>query len=223
MDEINQINEDEDIEMKDESQTFYETLSENQEIKERSKLSLKGGIKPYSLYTRRVINIKNIRNYLLENSTHGLCGNYNLGNTCFMNSSIACLSNCLELTIYFLSEDYLKDINRANKLGMGGNLAEIWGNLLHEYWILHTRVGEPSELKNLFGEKVNRFRGNCQQDANEFIDLFLDYLNEDLNAATNKEYLLIGILGKILYISVVHKINQLQLNRSFLDNYPKIF
>ena len=189
MDEINQINEEEDIGMKDENKTFYEILSENQEIKERSKLSKKGGIKPYSLYTRRVININNIRCYLQENSTHGLCGNYNLGNTCFMNSSIACLSNCLELTVYFLSGDYLKDINRTNKLGMGGKLAEIWGNLLQEYWILHTRVGEPSELKNLFGEKVNRFRGNSQQDANEFIDLFLDYLNEDLNAVTNKEYL----------------------------------
>ena len=52
MDEINQINEDEDIEMKDESQTFYETLSENQEIKERSKLSLKGGIEIFIIYKK---------------------------------------------------------------------------------------------------------------------------------------------------------------------------
>ena len=92
---------------------------------ERSVLSLEGGTKPFSLYTRRVINTNKIRDYLKENSTHGLYGGYNLGNICFMNSSIACLSNRTELTCYFLSGDFLRDINEQNKLGMGGNLARV--------------------------------------------------------------------------------------------------
>ena len=81
------------------------------EKKERSTLSLEGGKTPLSLYTRRVIDASKISNYLKEDSTHGLCGGKNLGNTCFMNSSIACMSNCTELTYYFLSGDYKKDIN----------------------------------------------------------------------------------------------------------------
>ena len=164
---------------------------ENKEVTklERSILSLKGGKQPFSIYTRRVINIDNIKSYLSEDSTHGVCGGHNLGNTCFMNSSIACLSNCTELTCYFLSGDYLKDINRENKLGMGGLLAESWGDLLQEYWVQHTRVGDPSDFKKIFGSKIKRFSGFSQQDSNEFIDLFLDILNEDLKSENKNNYI----------------------------------
>jgi len=183
-------------EEKKEKEEKPEEKEEKVEKSERSKFSLEGAKEPISLYTRRVINIDNIRSYLKEDSTHGLCGGANLGNTCFMNSSIACLSNCTELTCYFLSGDYKKDINRENKLGMEGKLAEHWGDLLQEYWVLHTKVGDPSEFKKIFGEKIKRFKGYDQQDSNEFIDLFLDLLNEDLNSVSNKAYEEIKEKGK---------------------------
>jgi len=55
-----------------------------------------------------------------ENSRKGLAGLRNLGNTCFMNSGLQCLSHIKELTEYFLSGVYLKDINRTNPLGTQG-------------------------------------------------------------------------------------------------------
>ena len=150
---------------------------------------IEGAKYPLSLYTRRVINISHLEELLNENSSHGICGGENLGNTCFMNSSIASISNCTELTYYFLSGEYKKDINIENENGMNGKLAEKWGELLHKYWIENTKKGNPQEFKNVIGQKVSRFRGYRQQDSNEFMNVFLDYLNEDLNATTHKQYI----------------------------------
>ena len=157
-------------------------------IKNRSLLSLEGAKYPLSMYTRRVMNTSKIINFLREDSSRGICGSQNLGNTCFMNSSIACISNCTELTYYFLCGDYKKDINRENKNGMGGELAEAWGELLQKYWVDNTSAGNPLDLKNIIGKKAERFRGFGQQDSNEFMSIFLDILNEDLNAITVKKY-----------------------------------
>ena len=165
-----------------------EKENSSEEENERSELSLEGAKPPLSIYTRRVVNVSNISKYLREESSHGLCGGKNLGNTCFMNSSIACISNCVELTYYFLSGDYKKDINKENKLGMGGRLAKSWGALLHQYWVEKTRVGNPAEFKKTLGDKVKMFRGFGQQDSNEFMNFFIDYLNEDLNGTTQKPY-----------------------------------
>ena len=182
-DNINNDNEENEAE---EDNLLKNEKSETQH--ERSVLSLEGAKPPLSMYTRRVMDISKIDEYLNPNSSRGQIGGRNLGNTCFMNSSIACLSNCTELTYYFLKGDYLKDINEENNLGMRGELAKEWGNLMKQYWVENTRVGDPSDFKYTIGRKAERFRGYGQQDSNEFMSVFLDYLNEDLNKATKKEY-----------------------------------
>jgi len=141
-----------------------------------------------STFTRKKIDIKQLDKILREGANHGVCGGHNLGNTCFMNSSIACLSNCTELTTYFLSGEFEKDINTNNSEGARGNLAKSWHDLLEEYWNSSSHTGNPAAVKSVVGRKVRKFSGYGQQDSNEFMTEFLSILNEDLNKTDKKEY-----------------------------------
>ena len=154
---------------------------------------MKNSIKKNSIhksqFTRRTINLENFKDRLDFNLNHGVCGSVNLGNTCFMNSSIACLSNCSELTSYFLEKTFENDINKKNVDGSQGHLAIEWYNLLCDYWLSNESYGNPKKIKNIVGSKNRKFLGYSQQDSNEFMTVFLEILGEDLNRTTKKKYI----------------------------------
>ena len=144
--------------------------------------------KEKNIFLRRTIDINDLSKVLKKGANHGLCGGHNLGNTCFMNSSIACLSNCTELTTYFLTGQFKDNVNTKNKEGVQGQLAYAWNNLLQEYWNSNSGTGNPSQVKSAVAKKVRKFGGYSQQDSNEFMTEFLSLLSEDLNKTTKKVY-----------------------------------
>ncbi|GMF23545.1 unnamed protein product [Phytophthora lilii] len=119
----------------------------------------------------------------------GSVGLANLGNTCYMNSALQCLTNTKLLAEYFLSGMYLEDINRTSTLGLQGKLAEVYGKLAEDMWCVKQKSISPRNFKKSIGKFNEVFRGNDQQDAQELLAFLLSGLSEDLNRIQDKPYI----------------------------------
>ncbi|XP_012074283.1 ubiquitin carboxyl-terminal hydrolase 8 isoform X2 [Jatropha curcas] len=118
----------------------------------------------------------------------GLTGLQNLGNTCFMNSAIQCLAHTPKLVDYFLG-DYKKEINRENPLGLNGELALAFGDLLRKLWAPGSNPVAPRMFKLKLSNFAPQFSGYNQHDSQEFLAFLLDGLHEDLNRVKCKPYI----------------------------------
>ncbi|XP_058499655.1 ubiquitin carboxyl-terminal hydrolase 11 [Solea solea] len=119
----------------------------------------------------------------------GVCGLTNLGNTCFMNSALQCLSNTPPLTEYFLQSSYLEELNFANPLGMKGEIAEAYADVIKQMWSGRHYSVVPRVFKTKVGHFASQFLGYQQHDSQELLSFLLDGLHEDLNRVKNKEYI----------------------------------
>nr|XP_039274729.1 ubiquitin carboxyl-terminal hydrolase 19-like [Styela clava] len=121
----------------------------------------------------------------------GFTGLNNLGNTCFMNCVLQALANIRDLRDYFLSHNFLQDLNEENPLGTGGRLAKAFYTTLKNLWSGNDTY-DPARLRNIVAKKAPQFLGIMQQDAQEFMSFFLDALHEDLNRVRNKPIFEVG-------------------------------
>ncbi|XP_071696573.1 ubiquitin carboxyl-terminal hydrolase 5-like [Rutidosis leptorrhynchoides] len=121
-------------------------------------------------------------------SSVGLTGLLNFGNTCFMNSAIQCLVHTPEFARYF-REDYQQEINLHNPLGMMGELALAFGELLRKLWAPGRTPFAPRQFKAKLARFAPQFSGYNQHDSQELLAFLLDGLHEDLNRVKHKPYI----------------------------------
>ncbi len=134
-------------------------------------------------------DIKRKGNTLGQPPIPGACGLVNVGNSCYMNSAVQCLSHTPLLRAYILSGMFFPEINRDNPFGSGGILVEEFSKLLKSLWSGDLVCADPIKFKQELGKWKSDFAGNNQQDSQEVIQFMLDGLHEDVNRVLTKQYI----------------------------------
>ncbi|KAJ5727229.1 hypothetical protein N7493_005049 [Penicillium malachiteum] len=104
----------------------------------------------------------------------------NFGVTCYMNSTIQCLSATIMMSKFFI-DDRFRYYVQKNWKGSQGVMPGLYANLIRSLWRNDVEVIMPSSFRNFCGRLNREWAIDRQQDAKEFFDFLVDCLHEDLN------------------------------------------
>jgi len=173
-------------------------ISDNEELKKENEFIKQKNndvILKYKKLKNRFNDIKITYEEIQKNDplklyiTPTLIGLNNIGATCFMNSTLQCLSQTKDLTNYFLKQKYLENIgNNDISLKNKGNcrLYSSYLELIQKLWEKKgPKSYSPTEFLNIVNEINPLFKTGQAGDAKDFIIFVLEQLHKELKVSLN--------------------------------------
>ncbi|KAF9269250.1 hypothetical protein L218DRAFT_1072870 [Marasmius fiardii PR-910] len=111
----------------------------------------------------------------------GMSGLKNLGNTCYMNAPIQCLSASPPFARFFTEGRWKNAVNHVNPLGTKGRLTAAFAQIVHAMWGSELPYQTPTEFRKTICSLNSQYIGSDQHDSQEFLSFLLDGIHEDLN------------------------------------------
>uniref|UniRef100_A0A3Q3AX20 ubiquitinyl hydrolase 1 n=1 Tax=Kryptolebias marmoratus TaxID=37003 RepID=A0A3Q3AX20_KRYMA len=112
----------------------------------------------------------------------GVCGLDNLGNSCYLNAVLQCLSSTVPLVEHLLNPDTRRELTKCKC-----RVAEVFLRLLEKMWLGSSSICAAAEARSVLSSVLPQFNNYCQQDAQELLLHLLDLLHQDLREVARRQ------------------------------------
>ena len=160
---------------------------------------------------KREKNVENKEKIINQQNTPIIIGLNNIGATCYMNSTLQCLSNTNKLTEYFLTK-YKQNPNRI--------MANVYHKLLLNLWNRekNNKPYSPYEFKEVLSKENPLFAGIAANDSKDLINFLIERFHQELNEVKGNNN-----TNNNNNISAQNQTNEQFMLNSFLQEFKEKF
>ena len=141
----------------------------------------------------------------------------NIGSTCYMNSTLQCLSNTGSLTRYFLKKENRSNFEKQkNDKNIKDKISPYYADVIYHLWDAKNKSSSfsPYEFKQKLGELNPLFAPSAAGDSKDLLNYLIMQMHEELNVSKTDK---IENQNDIR----INQTNEQEVLKGFYDNFTK--